>query len=1051
MIELRTLGTAEIRSDSATLTPSQGIVFAAALYVLSERGKPVSRAKLESLIWPDIKHQSRSHRLRQTLLQLKKFGFRLQCDRNTILIDSQDTRSDVDILFGHATGRIDANRSLDFLPGYAPTFSEPFRDWIDAIRNSFQSSAISLLIKELSAARQRGDWRTVDQIASQCLSLDGFNEEAVLAKAESAAMRGSKRKALDILDAYLAELGESAPDLRLPAALLRRRVVERIPERPALPNTDSAFVGRETEVAVLTNDFERARSGDGSATLLVGEPGIGKTRLSAELTRFAELRGARVQRASCRRSDIDRPLSLFVDIVPRLREMPGALGCSPETFSRLKRLTEFELRSDSSSRSVDAQMLFESLRGALFDLLEAITEEHCLVLVIEDLQWLDTASARIIARMIEWSDGRRVFILLNARPNQNVLCEYSEKLRLRTITLAPLTSPDSTALLQSIALRPGDKCEPGFVDWCLAIAEGNPFFLQELAHQWIETGHRYEAPPSVNRVLQERISRLSAEALQVLQTCAILNDYATLDRVERVLEYRSHQLLAAVEELSKAAMLVVPEERTDNAGPQIQPRHDLLSSAAVSRLSPVSLSFLHRRAAVVLEKEFVQQTVSPTLLWACASHRHYAGDRERALSLRVSCAEHLLELGLTRDACITYQETLDYCVTDGERLKVMPRLASAFEIDGEWTRSIEMLRNCTILAAKSDPSNSQHNEFELLMLDARHRSALDFLTLLDETLACVQCDYASPAHRVGAAVLAMKLSIDFGRFDFVDAIYEQVSDFLERSDVSELHALSIQTIYRTERGDRFVPISDLERLVEAARRTEGELGYSRGLFMAATACRLSGRYADGLQFISRALEHATTHRFYSRRLQIMLAAVTLHIAAGAFDKARKGVDEAVAYANSSDSVKDHNELMLLDARIALEEGEYARAAWAFRQTAGISPTYSIARKGYYLAVEVQIRLREGSNIETLSPIVRELEAGHLLLRSGLAQDFEAFSLFLGLKAINADERAYRLLTEYVDVRRRSWPLPDRIAKALDCGSESMSVAGLDSRLRKRQL
>src|SRR5207244_2037691 len=229
-------------------------------------------------------------------------------------------------------------------------------------------------------------------------------------------MRGSKRKAVSILDHYISELGEAAPDLRVPATVLRRRVVERIPDRPALLNADPAFVGREVQMAALTRAFEKARAGNGSATLLVGEPGIGKTRLSAELARFAELRGARVQRTTCRRSDVDRPLSLFVDIVPQLREMPGALGCAPETFSWLRRLTEFEQRSEDSGRAVETEMLFENVRAALFDLLESIVEEHCLVLVIEDLQWLDKASAKLLVRMVEWSEAKRVFFLLNARP-----------------------------------------------------------------------------------------------------------------------------------------------------------------------------------------------------------------------------------------------------------------------------------------------------------------------------------------------------------------------------------------------------------------------------------------------------------------------------------------------------------------------------------------------------------------------------------------------------------------------------------------------------------
>src|SRR5207237_4892922 len=131
--------------------------------------------------------------------------------------------------------------------------------------------------------------------------------------------------------------------------------------------------------------------------------------------------------------------------------------------------------------------------------------------------------------------------------------EYAEKVRVDTITLGPLAPLPSAVLLKSIALRPGDEPEPGFVDWCLAVAEGNPFFLLELAHQWIETGHRYEAPPSVSKVLQERLSRLTVEALQVLQVCSVLGEWATIERVEGVLMYRPHQLLSAVEELSNAA------------------------------------------------------------------------------------------------------------------------------------------------------------------------------------------------------------------------------------------------------------------------------------------------------------------------------------------------------------------------------------------------------------------------------------------------------------------------------------------------------------------
>ncbi len=1028
MIELRALGTAEIQTDLAKITPSQQIVFAVALYLILERGKRISRAGLATLIWPNAPQASRTHRLRQTLLQLRRLGVSVRADRDALLLEKLDARADLDSFHNPVNPAHDV--FLEFLPGYDPTFSNAFREWVDTRRSTFQSAALRVLLQELDAARIRGDWQSVDRIAGECLVLDAFNEAAVLGKAEAAAMRGSKRKAVSMLDKYLADIGELPGELRIPATILRRRVVERIPDRPELGNTDPAFVGREAEMTLLTTAFEKARGGKGSAPLVPGEPGIGKSRLSAELTRAAELRGARVQRATCRRSDIDRPLSLFVDIVPQLRELPGAIGCAPETFSWLKRLTEFDQHGGMPSRSMDADTLFDNVRAALFDLLDSITEEYCLVVLIEDLQWLDTASAKVLARMVEWSKNRRVLILLNSRPKHGTFLDYLEGLPVRLIALDPLSSRAATALLKSIAQGAGHEPEPEFVDWCLSVAEGNPFFLQELAHQWMETGLRYEAPPSVNKVMQERLSRLSPEALQVLQACAILNDYATIDRVERVLQHRPHQLLAAVEELSKSAMLGVgTDANVEMNDGLMQPRHDFLASAAVSRLSRVSLAFLHRRSADVLETDLAHPTVSTTLLWACATHRHHAGDRVRALSLSISCGEHLLELGLAHDACGAFKQTMDYCTTDLERLEVTSRLARALELDADWTASIAMLRVCMSLAVKSGSVDSTHNDYELAMLEARHRSALDYASLFEESLACVNSDAATPKHRVGAAVLALKLSVDFGRADYLDRIYAKVSPFLDSGEVNELHALQIRTIYRTSRGGDAVPLADLRRLADVARQVDGEFGYSRGLLMAATACRLSGRYLEGLAFVSAALEHANSKQFHSKRTEITLQQVTLHIAAREFDKAQELLT-AVGEFPRSDSLKERSEIYAHLARVAIEQGDFDRAAHAFGQIELVSPDFSPSRVGYYVALELQIRLHRKDSHEVIQDLVTKLERTHRQLMATGSQDFEAITLFQGLCALNEREYATRLLTEYVGTRTVRGPLPNSFQTAL---------------------
>ena len=1031
MIILRSLGTAEIETAVSTLTPSQEVVFAAALYMILERGKRVSRARLASLLWPSVAEKARAHRLRQTVLQLKKLGIRLVADRDNLQLTKQDARSDSDDLALNHPALSAPESSLEFLPGYTPRLSEGLRDWVDAKRTEVHAAATSTLVHELDRARHRADWITVDKCAAACLALDPYNETAILAQAEAAAMRGEKRKAMSMLDAYIADVGTGQKELHLPATLLRRRIVERVPDRPALLNTDPPFVGRERETEILTRRFNEARAGKGSATILIGDPGIGKSRLCAEVVRFAELQGAQVQRAACRRTDVDRPLSLFADIVPQLREMPGALGCAPESFAALKRLTQLEERPQEVFRQADSEMLFYTLRTALFDLVDSVCEERSLFVLIEDVQWLDEASAKILLRMFERCQNRRLFFLLNARTNPGRFLEPDAKARLNVIALGPLMTSASETLLHSLALRPGDQPQTDFVRWCLSVAEGNPFFLQELAHQWIETGQRHEAPPSISRVLEERLSRLSIETLQFLQTSAVLGEYSTLDRIEKLLECPSHRLLSAIEELASAAMLRTGTDTAESSQDTLQPCHDFLSSAALNRLHPVSLAFLHRRAADVLDREISHAKMQTTLLWACANHRHLAGDRTGALTLSTSCAEHLLELGLADEACRAYERSLSYCVTSAERLKLLPRLALGFELAGKWEESKRTLRNAIQLFAADCPENSKHNDYELLLLEVRHRSALDFTTLLAELVLCVGSPDGSPSHRVRAAVIAMKVAADFGRVDSLDAIYGQILPLLHDDRVSERARLELEIIYRTDRGDGRAPVEELERFANITRKDDGEFAYSRALLTAATACRRTGQYTEGLDFASKALEHAVLNKFHSNQLEAILASALLHVAAGAFEECEQVLRNVASNSVPAENSRLRNELHCVAARVALELGKLPAAVNAFDSIERGSPTFSLARKGYYLALEIRIRIAQGIT-ESIAPLVAELEETHETMSVVGAQDFEAHALCLGLAATGQAARGVQLLGDYVQTRRKAgWPLPRFIRSILE--------------------
>ena len=124
---------------------------------------------------------------------------------------------------------------------------------------------------------------------------------------------------------------------------------------------------------------------------------------------------------------------------------------------------------------------------------------------------------------------------------------------------------------------------------------------------------------------------------RVLQACAILGKNATLNRLEAVLDQRRIDLLDALDELDRRGLI-----EWDNS--QIVSRHDLLSQAAMARLSPLLTRLLHQHAAMVLESA-TSGEITPALAWCATEHWNLAGSLERGVTLVCRCARQAIELG----------------------------------------------------------------------------------------------------------------------------------------------------------------------------------------------------------------------------------------------------------------------------------------------------------------------------------------------------------------------------------------------------------------------
>src|SRR5688500_2256067 len=406
MIVLHTLGDALILVGDRKVRPSSLLVFASLLYLAMERGRRVPRAALQEMLFPDSDERSGPHSLRQLLYKLRQLGAPLESDATSVALPADRVRHDTSQNGGAHPA------TVKFLPDYESEISERFSEWLEVKRAEVAKDVRMKLASAIEEHREALNWSAVERDAQLLLSVDPFNEVGTFALAEAAALSGRKAVAIKILSDYEKETGRT--DLRLPASLLRRRIVQAVPE-PVATLSALPFVGRDAEVKELRKYIARARAGQPYMYVIGGEAGIGKTRLLTETAALAALEGVSVFTVRCQAHYASRPLSVFIELVPALRAAPGALGVSPESLASLNSLTSHAEEQAGPLDSRDDIARSHFLLAGIRDLVHAVAGEQPVLVAVEDAHWADHDSLCELNRLVQRDSNVALTIVCTTR------------------------------------------------------------------------------------------------------------------------------------------------------------------------------------------------------------------------------------------------------------------------------------------------------------------------------------------------------------------------------------------------------------------------------------------------------------------------------------------------------------------------------------------------------------------------------------------------------------------------------------------------------------
>jgi DNA-binding CsgD family transcriptional regulator len=470
--------------------------------------------------------------------------------------------------------------------------------------------------------------------------------------------------------------------------------------------TSARFVGRTGELAELQAALREAAEVQPSLALVGGDSGVGKSRLAEELTRHARATGARVLSGDCVELGEDElPYAPLVTALrPLVRDGDPALDAlAPSLRSALDTIPPC-LGAGSSSAEAAQSRVFE----ALLALLDVLSADAAVLLIVEDLHWADSSTRHFVRFLARTICTERLLVLGTYRsdelhrrhPLRPLLAELASDPYTRLLELPRFTPAELAEQLEGILADPPD---PSLVERVYARSEGNPLYAEEILAAGLDG--RGALPPTLRDALMLRVERLSPRVQELLRwlACQPSADHPLVDAVAGL---EPQELRDALREAVASHIVVTVGDESYGF------RHALLREVVYDDLLPGERTQMHAALARALEERIAAGETGTHITAQVAHHWAAAGDQPRALTAAVRAAIAAVRVNAFGEAQALFERALSlwHRVPDPEdtagieQVELLKRAAFASDQDGDPARQEALLRRALQLVDEdADP------------------------------------------------------------------------------------------------------------------------------------------------------------------------------------------------------------------------------------------------------------------------------------------------------------------------------------------------------------
>ncbi|NKQ36004.1 MAG: AAA family ATPase [Chloroflexi bacterium] len=725
-----------------------------------------ARELLAALFWPDEPETAARQNLRQSLYRLRqilgdndsrKETACLLATRSTVQFNpASDCLLDVAAFLSHLKNdqlgqAVELYRG-DLLPGFTCD-SLPFEAWLRQEREQLHRQALDALFALASDSLDQADYPTAQNLAQRQLALEPWREEAHRQLMQALALLGERSAALaqyETCQAVLQEELDVAPtaETKALAARIRAQQLEqaargkpgRLPGRRRLT---MPFVGRTREYTTLVKAYQGVSRDGLQVVTLLGEAGIGKSRLAHSFLERAATQGADILHGQAFETSRRLSYQPLTQLMRRRLERENA----PEDLLSdlwLTQLTRIlpelrdrypDLPEPIQEETIARQHLFE----AIARLGQALAERAPLIIFIDDWHWADPASLDVLRyAALRWLEERTpILVLLTLRQEalaespdlQNWLTGLKHNVPCVQLALTALSGAETEQLIRALfkpeegedGAPPTDAGNPAsltrFSRWLFAETDGQPFFLVETLKALVEEGlfqpdteseawlvdwlkwdeQALEAGghvlPGVREIIRGWLERISSPAAELLMATAVLGQEASFDYLCRVAGLEENQALTALDELLVRQLLLEADEARPAPGRDTvySFSHQKLGEVVYAEAGAARRRILHRRAFAALQAaaapaaELAHHALNAGL-WIETIKYSAAAGREamRLLAVRVAIAHYETAWQLAQ------QMPWPEAISGADRQDLYANLGRAYELAEAWPRAQEI-------------------------------------------------------------------------------------------------------------------------------------------------------------------------------------------------------------------------------------------------------------------------------------------------------------------------------------------------------------------------